>query len=54
MITAQKKFLTDLVTFTEESLNGKLYFLCSFPLTYPDLCDNELEVVSPEAAEGIL
>ena len=29
MITAQKKFPADLVTFTEESLNGKLHFLCS-------------------------
>ena len=47
-------FPANLVTFTEKILNGKLYFLCSLPLTYPDLCDNELEVVSPEATEGIL
>ena len=28
-VTAQKKETTDLVTFTEEILNGKLHFLCS-------------------------
>ena len=27
--TAQKNFPADLVTFTEEILNGKLHFLCS-------------------------
>ena len=44
----------DLVTFTEEIPNGKFYFLCSLRLTYPELCDNELEVVSPEATKGML
>ena len=28
-LTAQKNFPTDLVTFTEEILNGKLDFFCS-------------------------
>ena len=27
--TSKTKFLSDLVTFTEEILNGKLHFLCS-------------------------
>ena len=29
ILSLHKKFLADLVTFTEEIRNGKLYFLCS-------------------------
>ena len=34
-----KKFPADLVTFTEEILNGKLHFLCSVPATMPFIWD---------------
>ena len=33
--TSKTKFLSDLVTFTEEILNGKLHFLCSVTFDVP-------------------
>ena len=38
--TAQKKFSADLVTFTEEILNGKLHFLCSLEKIMSDTVDS--------------
>ena len=36
------QFLADLVTFTEEILNGKLHFLCSRYILRSELIDEQL------------
>ena len=38
-----RKFLVDLVTFTEEILNGKLHFLCSDFLTLNSRSSNKAD-----------
>ena len=38
----RKKFPADLVTFTEEILNGKLHFLCSVSKKYHQKSNREL------------